>query len=239
MTRPTDDQVNILARHLGDLPQLAAESVTGDLAGTLVSVRGAARSRLPPGVDLAALDLADGRQQPALLHRLHQCVRTVHYGMTTDGQGAPPLADPGDVCWWSESRWLLDTLDWWRLDDWCAEWIHDEVEHPETGIMAKLTAAKLRREDPTRRACPTCGVRLSAYTTASLMVAECPACDRVEGVEPRRMMTVRQAAARWQVTPRAVQKAIRAKSIALLGTVEGRPAYDSLALAGHFEEAMA
>ena len=78
MTRPTDDQVNILARHLGDLPQLAAESVTGDVAGTLVSVRGAAGSRLPPGVDLAALDL----------HRPNAWTNAQHVaGLTPDPAG--------------------------------------------------------------------------------------------------------------------------------------------------------
>lgn len=228
--------VDLLAKRIGELPELAAASVGVQYGDRSVRTRRAPSSRLPGGVDLGAIDLERGRQQPRQLSRLSMCVRVVVEEMPPAVWGrTPELAVEGSESWMSESGWLLATLPWWRGDPWCVEWVTTEVDHPDTGIRAVLTRAVRALEDPTRRTCASCGVRLAAWTSASLMVAECPSCDLVAGVAPRQMVTARQAAARWGVTLRAVQQVVRRKGIAMLGHVEGAPAYDLVRLADHFE----
>jgi hypothetical protein len=197
---------------LAALPRLAAQAAPrhtgrgGDSAG----VRTAPGSKPPPGVDLDAIDVSNGRQHPALLERLAQCVRVV-WEEHPSRHLLPPVAVGDEVTWASESAWLLETADWWMTDAWCVEWIERELLQPvrPKGILVRLSAMIEAQAD--RFVCQVCGVRLEAHATDTLMVAMCPACERVAGMRPR--LTERQRA---DAQAKAAGRMLRA----ILGTGE-------------------
>lgn len=144
--------------------------------------------KLPPGADAALSRLDVDRQHPDQLARIGQCVRAVceEAGFDT----LPDLAPEGHQTWASECAWLVDTAESWRDDAWCSEWIGTEV----ADVERKLLSRAHRAERTTDKACPVCGVELTAYTTDSLMVACCPQCERVAGMRPRLTEAQRRAA---------------------------------------------
>lgn len=172
---------------LAALPRLAAASAPRNRrtpAGD--GIRTAPGSKPPPGVDLDAIDMSHGRQHPHLLARLSGCVRAVvEERRRADLWHPEPVAEE-DVSWATEVQYLLDTADWWTAESWCAEWVTTEV-----GVIhGKLTRKAEELVDSTK--CPTCGGRVVAHTTDTLMVAQCPECERVVGMRER--MTPRQRA---------------------------------------------
>lgn len=221
---------------LAALPRLAAQAAprhTGRGGHSASGVRTAPGSKPPPGVDLDAIDVSHGRQHPALLERLAQCVRVV-WKEHPSRHLLPPVAVGDEVTWASESAWLLETADWWMTDAWCAEWIERELLQPvkPKGILVRLSAMIEAQVDP--RTCDVCGVRLEAYTTDTLMVATCPECERVAGMRPRRLLTTREAAERHGVTPQAIRTLEYRGRVLKVAVIEGSSVYDATHIDAHF-----
>ena len=213
------------------LPRLAAQAAprhTGRGGHSASGVRTAPGSKPPPGVDLDAIDVSHGRQHPALLERLAQCVRVVLEERRRVDLWQPEPTTEEEVSWASECRWLLATADWWTADPWCLEWVTTEVQH----VRGKLSALLDRMVDP--RTCDVCGVRLEAYTTDTLMVATCPECERVAGMRPRRLLTTRQAAERHGVTPQAIRTLEYRGRVLKVAVIEGSSVYDETHIDAHF-----
>ena len=170
MTYLTERQAQRLAERLADLPRLAAQTVTGGPGGTTVG------SSVPPGVDLTAVDA--GREQPKLLAKLSNCVRTVGEEAPAGVvRIAPSLPPEGRETWHSESAWLLATMGWWQGDDWCAEWVATEVKAVRWALIGLI------EEHSHHRTCAICGSPVEAYVMGDYALAECPKCQRVLGME--------------------------------------------------------
>lgn len=189
----TDDGTSDVRAALAALPRLAAQAAPRQAGSSdpADGIHTAPGSKPPPGVDLDAIDVSRGRQHPALLERLSQCVRTVWEEHPARHQ-LPLMAVGDEVTWASESAWLLDTADWWTTDPWCVEWIERELFNraKPKGILVRLSAMIEAQVD--RFVCQVCGVRLEAHTTDALIVALCDRCDAVAGMRPR--LTERQRA---------------------------------------------
>ena len=170
MTYLTERQAQRLAERLADLPRLAAQTVTGGPGGTTVG------SSVPPGVDLTAVDA--GREQPKLLAKLSNCVRTVGEEAPAGVvRIAPSLPPGGHETWHSESAWLLATMGWWQGDDWCAEWVATEVKAVRWALIGLI------EEHSHHRTCAICGSPVEAYVMGDYALAECPKCQRVLGMK--------------------------------------------------------
>lgn len=172
-----------LQAHLAALPELAERAASGESDQTPAAIphRPNPGSRTPGGLDLTHYDRTRGRQLPGLLARLSNLVRTVCEEHNV--WDLPSLGPEGTETWASEVAWLLHTMPLWSVHDYCREWIASEVDGGPDSIHAKLVRMIDAQVDRTR--CGFCGVRLDAYTSDALMVATCPACRRVAGMEPR------------------------------------------------------
>lgn len=182
MTYLDKGRAHVLAQRLGRLPQDAADSTVKDASNGAEGQawnRPLPGSKPPPGVDLDRIDLNRGRERPALLARLSGCVRVVHEEVGSDGM--PPASEEGQESWHGECRWLLRTMPRWATSDWCAEWIDTET----LDIERKLKRAAIKVMDLTRMVCETCHTRIEPHATETLIVAQCPKCERVAGMAPR------------------------------------------------------
>ena len=168
MSRPTQ-----VEQDLARLPQLAARS-TGQPA-TTARLRSAAHgSRLPHGVNLDGIDLQRGREQPALLARLSQCVRVVCEEMPVDVYGdTPELSVEGRETWAGETDWLLATAHWWLTDDWTRQWITTEIDTIRRKLIRRLGHIL------GRHLCPVCAQQVDCNRMATLVIVECRHCDTV------------------------------------------------------------
>lgn len=170
MTYLTERQAERLKDRLLDLPRLAAQTIDGGPGGTTVG------SAAPPGVDLTAVDA--GREQPKLLAKLSNCVRTVGEEAPAGVvRIAPSLPPEGHETWHSESAWLLATMGWWQGDDWCAEWVATEVKAVRWALIGLVEA------NVHYRTCGICGNPIEAYRIGDYAMAECPKCQRILGMQ--------------------------------------------------------
>lgn len=157
--------------------------------------------RLPPGLDMAAIDSERDRQHSIdQLAKLSQCVRVV---LEERDDAWHHLPDPG-ACptWRSEVAWLLTTHPWWSTNAWCVEWITTEVSE----IRATLIERVERRNGWTR--CALCGGEITTYATEVLDVAECKRCERVISMREREALTVPEVARRLGISEEAAQKRV-------------------------------
>ena len=208
--------LDTLARHLRDLPDLAERAAPVVASGRVDRVVHTTGSRLPAGVDLHRIDVDHGRQHPDLLTRVSQCVRVVCE--EHDVWTLPPLGPEGTETWTSECGWLLTTLPTWSTDEWCTEWIGTEIDGPR-GVWSRLVRMVDASVDPT--CCPICGVRVTAYGTRTVAVATCPECERVVGMKARRMLTTVEVADALGISVQAVRKRVRAGKLHAERTSEG------------------
>lgn len=201
-----------LADDLRHLPTLAYQSAQRTIEATYggsdgSGVRTAPGSKPPAGVDLDRVDLDRGRQWPHLLARLGQCVRVVCEECPSVLDAGPELCVEGAETWAGECQWLLATMATWERDDWTREWIGTEV----AAITRKLRHKVERRprENATdglvARRCAVCGGTIEAYTSETVAVAECRACDRVIAMRERVRVTTAEAAVRLGITPDGVR----------------------------------
>ena len=207
-----------IARHLEQLPGLAArtaptptDSAAGGGGDPARFVRPDAGPRLPPGLDLAAVDRDMDRQHSTdQLARLSQCVRVVcEESGDLRWTRFPGLAV--EATWASEVRWLLATMGWWTTDDWCSEWITTEVE----SIRGVLVERIERASGWTR--CALCGKKITTYSTETLDVAECRRCDRVVSMRERQALTTAEAARRLGISESAVRSRIQRGDLRKVG----------------------
>lgn len=174
MTYLTERQAMRLAERLRDLPRLASATVTNGPGGSTVA------APAPPGVNLAAVDA--GREQPRLLAKLGECIRTICEEMPADiyrkSIDTHPLRPEGQGTWATETGWLLATMGWWQGDDWCAEWVASEVK------VIRYALIELVEEATHHRTCGECGHPVEAYRNkgSDYALAECPNCHRVLGM---------------------------------------------------------
>lgn len=196
-----------IARHLAELPGLAARTAPtprdrDDHNGSDARfIRPVAGPRLPPGLDLAAIDRDLHRQHSAdQLAKLGQCIRVVAEECDAETwRGFPDLAVEGEETWDSETSWLLATMSWWTTDAWCCEWIGTEVE----SIRATLVERIERASGWTR--CALCGTTLETHEIETLVTIECPSCDRVALMRKRQVLTTSEAAEALGVSASAIR----------------------------------
>ena len=206
-------------RHLAELPGLAARTAPTprDRADRGSSdarfIRPTAGPRLPPGLDLAAIDRDLHRQHSAdQLARLGQCVRVVAEECdAATWRTFPALAVEGEETWASETDWLLVTIGWWTTDAWCSEWITTEVE----AIRATLVERIERANGWTR--CALCGGKIESWSTETLDVAECKRCDRVVSMREREALTTSEAARRLGISESAVRSRVERGQLRKVG----------------------
>ena len=207
-----------VVEHLAQLPGLAARTAPrpkdrgADLGGGDPAryTKPEYGPRLPPGLDLAAIDSERDRQHSIdQLAKLSQCVRVV---LEEHDDAWHHLPDPG-ACptWRSEVAWLLTTHSWWSTNDWCVEWITTEVSE----IRATLIERVERRNGWTR--CALCGGEITTYATEVLDVAECKRCDRVISMREREALTTAEAARRLGISEAAVRKRIERGDLRKVG----------------------
>lgn len=218
-SEPVDNFMSTrLSQHLAELPGLAARTAPtprdrDDRGGSDARfIRPAAGPRLPPGLDLAAIDRELHRQHSAdQLAKLSQCVRAVCEEGGDLRWTWPELAAEDRVTWTTETDWLLATMDWWITDAWCSEWINTEVEQ----IRATLIERIERASGWTR--CALCGEEITTYSTETLDVAECHHCDRVVSMREREALTTAEAARRLGISEAAVRKRIERDELRKVG----------------------
>lgn len=208
-----------IVRHLAELPGLAARTAptTTDRAGsrggdTARFVRPDAGPKLPPGLDLAAVDRDLDRQHSAdQLARLSQCVRVVCEEAGELRWTWPEPSANDRVTWAGETRWLLATASWWTTDPWCSEWVTAEIESIRGVLIERIEKAT----GWTR--CALCGAEITTYSTEVLDVAECQHCDRVVSMRERQALTTAEAARRLGISEAAVRKRIERGNLRKVG----------------------
>lgn len=207
-SEPVDNFMSTrLSRHLAELPGLAARTAPtprdrADRGSTDARfIRPTAGPRLPPGLDLAAIDRDLHRQHSAdQLARLGQCVRVVAEECDAETwRTFPALAVEGEETWASETGWLLATIGWWTTDQWCSEWITTEVE----AIRATLIERVERANGWTK--CALCGGTVESWSSETLDVAECKRCERVVSMRERQVLTTSEAAEALGISASAVR----------------------------------
>ena len=195
-----------VVEHLAQLPGLAARTAPrpkdrdADLGGGDPAryVHPEFGPRLPPGLDLAAIDSERDRQHSIdQLAKLSQCVRVV---LEERDDAWHHLPDPGDCpTWRSEVAWLLATYGWWSTNAWCVEWITTEVEAIRDALIERVERGN------GWTSCALCGGEITTYATEVLDVAECKRCDRVVSMRERQALTTAEAAEALGVTPNAIR----------------------------------
>lgn len=207
-----------VVQHLAELPGLAARTAPtpadddrparGGDSGPIA--RPHAGPRLPPGLDLAAVDRDLDHQGSAdQLTRLSQCVRVV-CEEAGDLRWTWPEPSANDrVTWIGETRWLLATASWWTTDAWCSEWITGEVEAIRGVLIERIDRATGR--------CAICGETITSYATEVLDVAECRRCDRVVSMREREALTTAEAARRLGISESAVRSRIQRGDLRKVG----------------------
>ena len=189
--------------HLAQLPGLAARTAPRpkdrdtDLGGGDPAryVHPEFGPRLPPGLDLAAIDSERNRQHSTdQLERLGGCVRTVEEECT--------LRYDGDQAWAAIVEWLLGGAPVWLADDWCSEWITTEVEAIRDTLIERVERGN------GWTSCALCGGEITTYATEVLDVAECRRCDRVISMREREALTVPEVAKRLGISEEAAQKRV-------------------------------
>lgn len=206
-----------LAEHLAQLPGLAARTAPPakdpDTTPATTADDKSARfvrpdpgPRLPPGLNLAALDREIHRQHSVdQLARLGQCIRVVIEEVPEESgihRTFPALAPEGEQTWRTETGWLLATMHWWATDAWCSEWITTEVEAIRTKLIERIERAGGWKR------CALCGEEITTYSTETLDVAECRRCERVVSMRERPALTTSQAAAMLGISEAAVRKQV-------------------------------
>lgn len=207
-----------VVEHLAQLPGLARRTTPrpkdhdvdlggGDMASYTKPEYG---PRLPPGLDLAAIDSERDRQHsPDQLAKLSQCVRVV---LEERDDAWHNLPDPGaHPTWHSEVAWLLATYGWWSTNDWCVEWITTEVSE----IRATLIERVEHRNGWTR--CALCDGEITTYATEVLDVVECKRCERVISMRVREALTTAEAARRLGISEAAVRKQVERGTLRKVG----------------------
>lgn len=199
-----------LAEHLAQLPDLAAQTApaptgrktaAGGIDPTRI-IHAEPGPRLPPGVDLDAIDRSLNRQHSTdQLDRLSQCLRVV--GEECDPQTWRTFPERAtEATWAGEVRWLLATMHWWTTDDWCNGYITTEVEEIRDALIERIE----RANGWTR--CALCDHEITTYATELLDVAECKHCQRVISMQERESLTTSQAAAMLGISEAAVRKQV-------------------------------
>lgn len=204
-------------RQLRQLPDLAAktlEPTDREPAGAEASARFVHPTpgpRLPPGLDLAEVDRAIGRQgSPDQLFKLSQCVRVVVEEV--DGTTWRTMPNPStEPTWASEAGWLLATMGWWRTDPWCSEWIVRDV--------AEIHACLIERVERGNgwRWCALCSGPITTHESELLVIAECRACDRIVSMRERPSLTTSQAAEMLGISEAAVRKRLERGQLRKVG----------------------
>ena len=160
--------------------------------------------RLPPGLDLAAIDSERDRQHSIdQLERLGGCVRTVEEECT--------LRYDGEQAWDAIVEWLLGRAPVWLADDWCSEWITSEVEAIRDALIERVERGN------GWTSCALCGGEITTYATEVLDVAECKRCDRVISMREREALTTAEAARRLGISEAAVRKRIERGDLRKVG----------------------
>ena len=199
-----------IADHLAQLPSLAARTAPAPRTRQTTTaggidpariIRPEPGPRLPPGLDLAAIDRSIEREHSLdQLAKLSQCVRVV---LEERDDAWHNLPDPGaHPTWRSEVAWLLATYGWWSTNDWCSEWITTEVE-----VIRDTLIARVERGNGWT-SCALCGGKITTYATETLDVAECQRCDRVISMRERESLTVPEVAKRLGISEEAAQKRV-------------------------------
>ena len=159
--------------------------------------------RLPPGLDLAAIDSERDRQHSIdQLERLGGCVRTVEEECT--------LRYDGEQAWDAIVEWLLGRAPVWLADD-CSEWITSEVEAIRDALIERVERGN------GWTSCALCGGEITTYATEVLDVAECTRCDRVISMREREALTTAEAARRLGISEAAVRKRIERGDLRKVG----------------------
>ena len=219
-SEPVDNSMGMrLSRHLAELPGLAARTAPtprdrDDHNGSDARfIRPVAGPRLPPGLDLAAIDRDLHRQHSAdQLARLGQCIRVVAEECDAETwRGFPDLAVEGEETWDSETSWLLATMSWWTTDAWCCEWIGTEVETIRATLIERIERAS------GWTTCALCGGTIESWSSETLDVAECRRCDRVVSMREREALTTAEAARRLGISEAAVRKRIERGELRKVG----------------------
>ena len=208
-----------VVQHLAELPGLAARTAPTPADDDDRPARGGdygpiarphAGPRLPPGLDLAAVDRDLDRQGSTdQLTRLSQCVRVVCEEAGDLRWTWPDPSANDRVTWTGEVRWLLATASWWTTDDWCSEWITGEVEQIRGVLIERIDRATGR--------CALCGETITSYATETLDVAECRHCDRVVSMRERQALTTAEAARRLGISESAVRSRIQRGDLRKVG----------------------
>lgn len=196
-----------VVQHLAELPGLAARTAPtprdrDDHNGSDARfIRPVAGPRLPPGLDLAAIDRDLHRQHSAdQLAKLGQCIRVVAEECDAETwRGFPDLTIEGEETWDSETSWLLATMSWWTTDAWCCEWIGTEVETIRATLIERIERAS------GWTTCALCGTALETHEIETLVTIECPACDRVASMRERQVLTTSEAAEALGISASAVR----------------------------------
>ena len=200
-----------VVEHLAQLPGLAARTAPrpkdrdtdlggGDPARYTKPEYG---PRLPPGLDLAAIDSERGRQHSIdQLERLGDCVQTVEEKCT--------LRYDGEQTWVAIVEWLLGTAAVWLAND-CSEWITTEVEAIRDTLIERVERGN------GWTSCALCGGEITTYATELLDVAECKRCDRVISMREREALTTAEAARRLGISEAAVRKQVERGTLRKVG----------------------
>lgn len=216
MTTPTKEDLGRVERQLRRLPDLAAQAAMSDQTPPARRGRRVGMGRLPQGVGAVLTDMDRGREHPALLGKLAQCVRVAFEEIHRGGGATPPLAER--PTWSSECTWMLVTIAHWWADDWAREWITGDLDGIERKLERLVGASRAPDEDvPT--ACPRCGAELDVWRTEVIAAAECPACDVVVGM--RSMVSPKQLADRRRQLVAERERAKLDGARRLLGLIVG------------------
>ncbi len=201
-----------VVEHLAQLPGLAARTAPRpkdrdtDLGGgdPARHVHPEFGPRLPPGLDLAAIDSERDRQHSIdQLERLGGCVRTVEEECT--------LRYDGEQTWDAIVGWLLGTAAAWLANDWCSEWITTEIEAIRDTLIERVERGN------GWTSCALCGGEITTYATEVLDVAECKRCDRVISMREREALTTAEAARRLGISESAVRSRIQRGDLRKVG----------------------
>lgn len=209
-----------IADHLAQLPSLAARTAPAPRPRQTTTAGGIDPTRiihpepgprLPPGLDLAAIDRSIKREHSLdQLAKLSQCLRVV--GEECDPETWRTFPDRDETATWGgEARWLLATLWWWSADAWCSKWITTHVEQIRATLIERIERAG------GWKTCALCGGAITTYATEVLDVAQCDPCDRVISMREREALTTAEAAHRLGISESAVRSRIQRGDLRKVG----------------------
>lgn len=209
-----------IADHLAQLPSLAARTAPAPRTRQTTTaggidpariIRPEPGPRLPPGLDLAAIDRSIKRE-----HSLDQLAKLSQLADDAQAECDPEtwrtFPDRDETATWhGETRWMLATLWWWSADAWCSEWITTEVEQIRATLIERIERAG------GWKTCALCGGAITTHSSATLDVAECQQCDRVISMREREALTTAEAARRLGISEAAVRKQVERGDLRKVG----------------------